>query len=79
MRHGKHVHTALDGRPRNRLVFLNGRLIYGVVYADTRRGIVRVVGNPIKVDRWGKRVLTRTLRGVVEVRQKVGADGVDGI
>ncbi len=75
MRHGKHVHTALDGRPRNRQVFLNGKQIYGVVYADTRRGIVRFVRYPIKLDRWGKRVLTRTLRGVVEVREKVGADG----
>ena len=72
MRHGNHIHTAGDGRgPRD--VFLNGKLIDRVMYADTRAGFVRVVGNPVKLDKWKKRVLTRTLRGVVEVRAKVGA------
>lgn len=74
MRHGKHIHTAYDGRgPRD--VFLNGKLIDRVMYADTRTGIVRVVSNPLKLDRWKKRILTRTLRGTVEVRAKVGAGG----
>ena len=74
MRHGKHIHTADDGRgPRD--VFLNGKFVDLVMYADTRAGIVRVVGNPVKLDKWKKRVLTRTLRGVVEVRAKVGAGG----
>ncbi len=72
MRQGRHIHTAGDGRgPRD--VFLNGKLIDRVMYADTSAGFVRVVGNPVKLDKWKKRVLTRTLRGVVEVRAKVGA------
>ena len=72
MRHGNHIHTTGDGRgPRD--VFLNGKLIDRVMYADTSAGFVRVVGNPVKLDKWKKRVLTRTLRGVVEVRAKVGA------
>lgn len=74
MRQGKHIHTAYDGRG-SRDVFLNGKLIDRVVYADTRAGIVRVVGNPLNLDRWKKRILTRTLRGTVEVRAKVGAGG----
>lgn len=74
MRHGKHIHTAGDGRgPRD--VFFNGKLVDRVMYADTRAGIVRVVGSPVKLDKWKKRVLTRTLRGTVEVRVKVGAGG----
>ena len=74
MRHGNHIHTAGDGRgPRD--VFLNGKLIDRVTYADTRAGIVRVVGNPLKLDKWKKRVLTRTLRGAVDVRAKVGSGG----
>lgn len=74
MRQGRHIHTAGDGRgPRD--VFLNGKLVDRVMYADTRAGIVRVVGSPVKLDKWKKRVLTRTLRGTVEVRVKVGAGG----
>jgi hypothetical protein len=75
MSRAPHIHTPDDGRPRNRLVFLNGKQVHRVVYADPRRGIVRVVSDPIKLNRWKKRVLTRTLRGVVEVREKVGAGG----
>jgi hypothetical protein len=73
MAKGSHIHTSDDGRGR-RDVFLNGKLIERVTYADTRRGIVRVVGNPIKLDKWKKRVLWQTLRGAVVVVPKVGAD-----
>lgn len=67
MKHNKHIHTAGDGRgPRD--VFLNGKLIDRVMYADTRAGLVRVTGNPVKLDKFKKRILTRTLRGAVEVR-----------
>ncbi len=69
---GSHIHTPEDGRGV-RDVFLNGKLLERVTYADTRRGIVRVVGNPIKLDKWKKRVLWRTLRGTVVVVPKVGA------
>ena len=70
MRANKYVHTPYDGRGTNRDVLLNGNKIDRVLYADEKRGIVRVVGNPIRIDKWHKRVLWRTLRGRVEVVSK---------
>lgn len=67
-----HIHTPKDGRgPRD--VFVNGRLVEKVFYADTKRGIVRAYRSPLRLDKWRKRVLSETLRGIVEVRAKVGA------
>lgn len=68
------IHTGSDGRGA-RDVFLNGRLVKDALYANTRKGIVRVVvrdssGN-IRMDKYRKRVLTRTLHGKVVVKQKV--------
>ena len=74
MRDNKYVHTPYDGRG-TRDVFLNGNKIDRVIYADEKRGIVRVVGNPIRIDKWHKRVLWRTLRGRVEVVSKVVSEG----
>lgn len=62
----EHIHTPHDGRGLRR-VTLNGQEIKGVVYADTKRGIVRVTDDPPKLNLWRKRVITRQLRGVVEV------------
>ena len=73
MKHQQHIYTPKNTGPAD--VFLNGKLVDRVMYADTRAGIVRVVGSPVKLDKWKKRVLTRTLRGTVEVRVKVGAGG----
>jgi hypothetical protein len=64
-----HIHTGGDGR-RPRDVFLNGKRLERVVYADTRRGIVRVTDKPVKLHKHCKRIITRTLRGVVEVRER---------
>lgn len=69
MRANEHIHTPRDGRGR-RDVFLNGEKIDLVIYADTKRGIVRVVGNTIRLDKHHKRVLSKTLRGNVEVVQR---------
>lgn len=67
-----HIHTPDDGRgPRD--VFLNGKLIKHVFFADTKRGIVRIYKHPLRLDKWRKRVLSETMRGVVDVRAKVGA------
>lgn len=66
MRPSKHVHTFKDGRGA-RDVFLNGNKLDRVMYADTKRGIVRCVHDPIRLDKRRKRVLTFTLRGKVEV------------
>ncbi len=68
-----HIHTPDDGRGL-RDVFLNGKLINTAFYANTRAGFVRVFRKPFKLDRWGKRLLTRTLRGRVDVRAKVVDD-----
>ena len=74
MKANQYVHTPYDGRVK-RDVFLNGNKIDRVIYADEKRGIVRVVGNPIRIDKWHKRVLWRTLRGRVEVVSKVVSEG----
>lgn len=71
---GQHIHTGNDGRG-TRDVFLNGRLIDRVMYADTRLGFVRVIDDPIRLDKEKKRLLTRTLRGIVEVRARGSAGG----
>lgn len=63
---GPHVHTPMDGRgPRQ--VFLNGAPINRVVYADTRNGEVRIHDDPPKLDKYRKRIIERTLYGVVTV------------
>ncbi len=73
MQHQQHIYTPKNTGPAD--VFLNGRRIDRVIYADTRRGFVRVIGNPVKLDKHKKRVLWKTLRGDVVVRLKVGAGG----
>lgn len=65
-----HVHEANDGRgPRD--VYLNGRLIGDVVYANERSGKVRVIARDgrgkFRIHKRGKRVIRRTLRGAVRV------------
>lgn len=66
----RHTHTPGDGK-LYRDVWLNGRLVGGAIYADERRGIVRVITEPTRLVRWGKkRILTRTLRGQVIVKPK---------
>ncbi len=69
MKANEYIHTIDDGRG-NRDVFIDGKKIEHVMYADTKRGIVRVTHTPIKVDKYRKRVLTKTLRGRVEVAFK---------
>ena len=71
MRANKYVHTPYDGRGTNRDVLLNGNKIDCVIYADEKRGIVRVLRSPIRLDKWRKLVLWRTFRGRVEVVSKV--------
>lgn len=68
-----HIHTPHDGRA-TRDVFVDGKLVERAFFADTRRGIVCAFKHPLRLDRWRKRVLSETLHGVVEVREKVGAD-----
>jgi hypothetical protein len=66
------VHTPADGRGP-RAVLLNGVEIAHCVYADTRRGKVRVLlerGGKLVFAKHRKRVRTRTLYGRVEVMEK---------
>lgn len=67
MSNPEHIHKAGDGRGR-REVLVNGKRVDMVFYADTRRGVVRAYRAPLKLDKWRKRVLTRTLHGAVQVR-----------
>jgi hypothetical protein len=66
-----HIHRPDDGRgPRD--VFVNGKLMARVTYADTRRGVVRYHDMPLRLDKHGKRIIERTRRGKVEVGPKHG-------
>ena len=63
----EHIHQPDDGRGRRR-VFVDGKEISRVLYADTRKGFVRYVPFPMRAKRNGEEVLTRIRRGKVEVR-----------
>ncbi len=66
------IHTYEDGRGI-RDVYLDGRLLKRVVFADTRRGIVRVCDDPVRVDPQRRdRLACTTLRGAVRVVAKGG-------
>lgn len=61
-----HIHAVGDGRGLRR-VTVDGGQVDRVVYADTRKGIVRHHDTPPRLHKHGKRVIERTKRGVVEV------------
>ena len=61
-----HIHNTDDGRGRRR-VLADGRVVEQVFYADTRKGVVRYYVKPLRVHKHGKRAISRTLRGKVEV------------
>lgn len=64
-----YIHEPGDGRgPRD--VFLNDRRLDAVLYANERRGVVKVARQPFKVDKHGKRILARTMHGTVRVEPK---------
>jgi hypothetical protein len=62
------IHTPEDGRGL-RKVFVNGREVPGCFYADDKVGLARRYRYPLRLDRWKKRVLSRTVRGAVRVEQ----------
>ncbi len=64
-----HIHTPDDGR-KYRNVFVNGQQVTQCFYADTKRGIAKCYREPLKVDKYGKRALSKTLRGNVVVEIK---------
>lgn len=48
-------------------VYLDGTLIKNVVSANRKKGRIKVAYEPLRVDKHGKRVLTHTLRGHVQI------------
>lgn len=62
----RHIHTPEDGRGQ-RIIYVNGKRLNKVLYADTKRGIVDHFDDPPKVDKHGKRLITRRKRGNVRV------------
>lgn len=62
-----HIHTVGDGKGL-RCAYVNGKAVPGLVhYANTKTGKVRYAPIPIKLDKHRKRVLTKTMRGFVEI------------
>ena len=68
MKNPRHIHTPDDGRGF-RDTFVNGELVGGVVYADEKKGFVRVVTNPIKYNKLRRHVITKKIKGEVVVRR----------
>jgi len=66
----EHIHVPGDGRGR-RIVFVNGRQIPDVFYADTQKGIAdqyrRDKWGEVRLHKHGKRPLSKRLKGRVEV------------
>ena len=63
------IHTPDDGRG-GRDVYLDGTMIERVVYADTRRGFVRMHHEPMRVSRRRDCVITKEAYGEVKVVQR---------
>ncbi len=61
-----HIHTPSDGRG-GRYVFVNGNKIDHVIYADTKKGIVKYHPHPIRIKKGSDFVYTRILKGLVTV------------
>ena len=61
-----HIHTPDDGR-QLRIVYVDGKRVDEVFYADTKRGVVDAYRRPHKIHKYGKRLLTKRHRGKVEV------------
>lgn len=64
-----HIHTPGDGRGR-RKVMVDGQEVKRVVYADTLRGEVRCIDDPIRIV--GGEAAWHTLRGRVTVEPAHG-------
>lgn len=61
-----HIHTPDDGRGF-RTVLVNGNEVQQCYFADIKRGIARCYREPLRPHKYGKRLLTKTYRGTVEV------------
>lgn len=60
------VHTPFDGRGPRR-VLLDGRVLDACFYANERKGKARVFLRPMRLDKYRKRALWRTVYGCVVV------------
>ena len=61
-----HIHIPDDGRGL-RDVFVDGQKIEKAFFADEKRGIVDYYVTPYKLDKYRKRLLSRRIRGDVQV------------
>lgn len=60
-------HSALDGKGR-RDVYVNGRSIKYVNWANEEQGLVCFTPMPLQVNKRTRKIYTRLLRGKVEVK-----------
>lgn len=63
----EHIHSPNDRRGTFRTVYVNGNRIDNIAYADTKKGIAVMYTGA--VNRANKELVTKTLRGKVEVVQ----------
>lgn len=63
----KHIHRPGDGRGL-RDVYLDGKLVQKVFFADTQRGIVDAYRYPLRLNKHRKQALSYRRRGNVRVQ-----------
>lgn len=60
--------------PKSRIsatIYLDGIIVNNVLAVHRGKGVVKVARMPLKRDKHGKRVLRKTIRGVVELLPKM--------
>jgi hypothetical protein len=58
-----------ENAPPGLRVLLDGKFVKHVFSADSNKGIIKSYRHPFKVDKHGKRCLSKTQRGIVEFEQ----------
>lgn len=48
-------------------ILVNGKIIKHVFYCDDKKGLVKYYPFPFRLHKHGKRVISKTVRGIVEV------------
>lgn len=64
--------------PAGTEVFVNGKRMEEVFYADDRRGIVDCYRKPVRLDKYKKRILSKRYRGEVKIVLPDGYEGFYG-
>lgn len=66
MQNQPHIHL-VDTFPKVKRVFVDDKEVDHAFYADTKKGVVRYYPQPLKLHKYGKRVVSRTLHGQVRL------------